>query len=216
MSERYSYLTESSDFSCDDESSNQHVTSTSSLVFLETENKDQETGIVRNKDKIPDKNLTQSCSEISCLNANNNKNKFVISLRSKVLALYDESNNIWKEGIITKIKDSSNVYDLIEISFNQDNQENLRHILFCVKFDLEIENNNENLEKVELNFDLSPMSSQSSADNWDLAVNKTNKKRKVSLEKNVESAVKRKKILETTSKGKLIYYSLSFLFRRLY
>lgn len=216
MSERYSYLTESSDFSCDDDSSNQHVTSTSSLVFLETENKDQETGIVRNKDKIPDKNLTQSCSEISCLNANNNKNKFVISLRSKVLALYDESNNIWKEGIITKIKDSSNVYDLIEISFNQDNQENLRHILFCVKFDLEIENNNENLEKVELNFDLSPMSSQSSADNWDLAVNKTNKKRKVSLEKNVESAVKRKKILETTSKGKLIYYSISFLFRRLY
>ena len=140
----------------------------------------------------------------------------MISLRSKVLALYDESNNIWKEGIITKIKDSSNVYDLIEISFNQDNQENLRHILFCVKFDLEIENNNENLEKVELNFDLSPMSSQSSADNWDLAVNKTNKKRKVSLEKNVESAVKRKKILETTSKGKLIYYSISFLFRRLY
>ena len=104
MSERYSYLTESSDFSCDDDSSNQHVTSTSSLVFLETENKDQETGIVRNKDKIPDKNLTQSCSEISCLNANNNKNKFVISLRSKVLALYDESNNIWKEGIITKIR----------------------------------------------------------------------------------------------------------------
>ncbi len=226
-------MTESFDFSCDDGNSNKHVKSSSSLVFLETENKEQEPGVVQNKGQIPDKNLTQSCSETSCLNEYNDKNKFVISLGSKVLALYDESKNIWKEGSIIKIMYSGIVYDSIEISFNNDNQENFGQILFCVKFDFEIIDeieksldvdnylqiamNNESLEQVEINLDLSPMSSQSS-ENRDLAVNQANKKRKISLEENVESAVKRKKILEKfsverTSKGKLRHNSLNFQFK---